>query len=418
MQRVFVLDKNKNPLTPCHPARARQLLREGKAAIFRKIPFTIILKDRTVKESTVPPMRVKIDPGSKTTGIALVQTGGKVLWAGEVTHRGQQIKKLLDSRRAVRKHRRSKLRYRPPRFNNRRKPKGWLPPSLNSRVDNILTWTLRLSKFAQVNAISMELVRFDMQKMENPEISGVEYQQGELMGYEVREYLLEKWDRKCAYCGAKNVPLEIEHIIPKSRGGSNRVSNLTISCRPCNEDKNALTAKEYGYPLIQEKAKKSLRDAAAVNATRWKLWRELTKLGLPVEVGTGGRTKFNRCKQNLPKTHWLDAACVGKTGENIYVPSWMTSLEIKAMGHGSRQMCQMNKYGFPRTKPKEKSKVIGFKTGDMVCAIVPKGKNVGVHKGRVVVRKSGSFRVGISDGINYKCCQMIQSADGYNYLTI
>ena len=108
-------------------------------------------------------MRVKIDPGSKTTGITLVQSGGKVLWTGEVSHRGQQIKDALESRRMIRRTRRNrKLRYRQPRFDNRRRPEGWLPPGLNSRVDNILTWTLRLCKFAPTQAISMERVRFDM----------------------------------------------------------------------------------------------------------------------------------------------------------------------------------------------------------------------------------------------------------------
>ena len=164
----------------------------------------------------------------------------------------------------------------------------------------------------------MEQVRFDIQKLVNPEISGVTYQQGELMGYEVREYLLEKWGRKCAYCGAKNVPLEIEPINPKSRGGSNRVSTLTLAGTPCNRSKNNQTAEEFGYPLIQAKAKQPLKEAAAVNATRWKLWQGLTDLGLPVEVGTDGRTKFNRRKQNLAKTLWLDAACVGRTEQQVY----------------------------------------------------------------------------------------------------
>ena len=415
MQRVFVLDKNKKALTPCHPARARQLLKSGRAKVIRKVPFTIILQDRLWEDSAVPSMRIKIDPGSRTTGIALVQSGGKVLWAGEVTHRGQQIKDALESRRMIRRNRRSRLRYRQPRFDNRRRPEGWLPPSLNSRVHNVMTWTLRLCKFSPAQAISMELVRFDMQKMVNPEISGVEYQQGELMGYEVREYLLEKWGRKCAYCGAKDVPLEIEHINPKSRGGSNQVSNLTLACTPCNQTKGAQTAAEFGFPLIQAKAKQPLKDAAAVNATRWKLWRELTALGLPVEIGTGGRTKFNRRKQNLPKTHWLDAACVGRTGQNVYVPQAMTALEIKATGHGRRQMCLMDKYGFPRTSPKQSSKVHGFQTGDMAYANVPSGKKAGVHRGRIAVRKTGYFRVGKTDGISHKYCQLLQAADGYEY---
>ncbi|PCI27487.1 MAG: hypothetical protein COB67_08445, partial [SAR324 cluster bacterium] len=129
----------------------------------------------------------------------------------------------------------AKTRYRKPRFLNRTLPQGWLAPSLLSRVFNIETWVEKLCCFAPVKAISQELVRFDMQQMENPEISGKEYQQGTLAGYETKQYLLEKWNRTCVYCGAQNVPLEIEHIIPKSKGGSNRVSNLTLACVSCNQ---------------------------------------------------------------------------------------------------------------------------------------------------------------------------------------
>jgi len=112
-------------------------------------------------------------------------------------------------------------------------------------------------------AISVENVRFDTQKMENPEISGVEYQQGELHGYEVREYLLEKFNRTCVYCGVRDVPMEVEHIVPKTRGGSNRVSNLTLSCQPCNQKKSDQTVAEFGYPEVEKQAKAPLKDAAA-----------------------------------------------------------------------------------------------------------------------------------------------------------
>jgi len=152
--------------------------------------------------------------------------------------------------------------------------------------------------------------------MENPEITGTEYQQGELAGYEVREYLLEKFGRRCVYCGATGVPLQVEHIVPKARGGTNRVSNLTIACAPCNDAKGTQTAEEFGHPEVQRQevhrqAKRPLKEAAAVNASRWALYRCLQAIGLPVEVGTGGRTKWNRTQRGLPTSHWLDAACVG-----------------------------------------------------------------------------------------------------------
>jgi len=375
MQRVLVLDKNKNTLMPCHSARARQMLTRGKAAVFRQYPFTIILKERDGGD--VQPVTIKVDPGSKTTGIAIVvdfKAGKRVIWAGKLTYRGQQIRDRLLSRRQIRRGRRSrKTRYRAPRFLNRCRAEGWLAPSLQSRVENTLTWVERLRRWSPVNSLSMELVRFDTQLMENAEISGVEYQQGELAGYEVREYLLEKWGRQCAYCHATDRPLEIEHIAPKSRGGSNRVSNLTVACHKCNQHKGSQTATEFGHPNIQQQAKKPLKDAAAVNATRWALWRRMDALGLPLEVGTGGRTKFNRAKQHYPKAHWIDAACVGESGGRVTISPNHAPLQMKATGHQSRQMCRVDKYGFPRTSPKQGRIHYGFQTGDMVKALVTKG---------------------------------------------
>lgn len=422
MQRVFVIDKNKKPLMPCHPARARELLKKGKAAVFRRYPFTIILNYEVEPDNQ--PIAFKVDPGSRTTGLALVadfKRGKQCIWAGELSHRGQTIANSLLSRRQLRSSRRSrKTRYRQPRFLNRKKPKGWLPPSLMSRVDNIFTWLTRLRKWSPISSLSMELVKFDTQKMQNPEISGTEYQQGALQGYEVREYLLEKWGRKCAYCGVENVPLEIEHIIPKSRGGSNRVDNLALACRKCNVDKDNKTASEYGFPKIQEQAKKSLKDPTAVNATRWKLLEALKGTGLPLETGTGGQTKYNRCQQNYPKTHWLDATCVGESGKNVLASLNTQPLLIQAKGRQSRQMCSINKYGFPRTKAKQNREVKGFQTGDIVKAVVTKGKKAGTYVGRVAVRKSGSFHIINAkqkvDGIGYRYCTHIHKSDGYSYM--
>lgn len=223
--------------------------------------------------------------------------------------------------------------------------------------------------------------------MENPEISGVEYQQGELQGYEIRECLLEKWQRKCAYCNAENVPLQVEHIKPKAKGGTNRVSNLTLACQVCNQKKGTqdindfLKKKPEVLKRILNQAKTPLRDAAAVNATRWKLKQVLESTGLPVELGSGGLTKYNRKRLNIIKTHWTDAACVGQSTPNSLNVSGYQPLIIKAMGRGSRQMVKPDKFGFPRTSPKLRQKIFyGFMTGDIVKAVVTKGKNTGAHR--------------------------------------
>jgi len=419
MSFVCVLDTNKTPCDPIHPAQARKLLAEGKAAVWRRFPFTIILKDQQQGEAA--PLRLKLDPGSKTTGIALVDDAtGHIVWAAELTHRGQQVRDALLTRRAVRRNRRQRqTRYRQPRFLNRTRPKGWLAPSLESRIKNVETWVARLRRLAPLGAISMELVRFDMQRMQDAEISGVAYQQGELVGYEVRQYLLEKWKRTCAYCGETGMPLEIEHMTPRSRGGSDRVSNLTLACHECNQKKGTKTAAEFGYRELQAKAKTPLKDASAVNSTRWKLFERLKATGLPIEVGSGGRTQFNRTQRGLDKTHWLDAASVGASTPLLLYTVGIRPLRIKATGHGNRQMAGLNASGFPIRHRSRVKRHYGFQTGDMVRARVPSGKRAGVHMGRVLCRASGKFDIttaqGRQAGIRYRYCMPIHRSDGYSY---
>ncbi len=418
---IFVLDTNRKPLTPCKPGVARSLLKAGKASVFRRYPFTIILNKEV--DANPEPLELKLDPGSKVTGIALKQ-GNHIIFAAELQHRGQQIKEALLSRRQLRRSRRNrKTRYRPARFLNRTRPEGWLAPSWQHRVDTLMTWVHRFRRLAPVGRITQDLVRFDLQLMENPEISGVEYQQGELQGYEVREYLLEKWGRTCAYCGAQNVPLEVEQIQPRSKGGSDRVSNLTMACHSCNQAKGNGDIRDFlsGQPDVLSRllrqAKSPLKDAAAVNSTRWALFKALKATGLPVTTGTGGQTKFNRLRLNLPKAHWLDAACVGPV-ESLEV---LTSkpLLILAKGHGTRQMCGTNKYGFPNRHRSRRQIHKGFQTGDMVTALVTAGKKIGSYLGRVLCRASGSFDITTASvrvaGISHKYCQPIHSTDGYAY---
>ncbi|HZT99672.1 MAG TPA: RNA-guided endonuclease IscB, partial [Ktedonobacteraceae bacterium] len=177
MSNVFVLDTNKRPRSPVHPGRARILLSTGKAAVFKRYPFTIVLKEE-IEAIERGALRVKIDPGSKTTGLAVVNDAtGEVVFAADLVHRGEQVKKALERRRAARRSRRRRhTRYRKPRYHNRKRRAGWLPPSLESRISNVGTWVERLMRLCPIEAISMELVRFDLQQIEQPEIQGVEYQ--------------------------------------------------------------------------------------------------------------------------------------------------------------------------------------------------------------------------------------------------
>ena len=424
--RVFVLDKKLKPLDPCHQARARELLDKGRAKVFRRYPFTIVLQDRVFEASVTHSHRIKIDPGSKVTGIAVVQEEtGRVTNALEVSHRGQQIKNSLESRRSLRRGRRyRKTRYRKPRFLNRNRITGWLSPSLERRIANIETWVRRIRIVCPVTAVSQELVRFDFQQMQNPEISGVEYQRGELFGFEVKEYLLQKWNRKCAYCGVENVPFEIEHILARSKGGSNRVNNLCLSCHSCNQAKGNKPVEEFlkkkpeVLKRVMAQAKASLKDAASVNATRWELYRRFQSTGLSVEVGSGGRTKFNRKTRGIEKQHWTDAANVGASTPERLLLNGVKPLIVKAKGHGRRQRCGTDKFGFPiRHAPAQKF-FMGFQTGDLVNAHVLTGKYAGNYTGRIAIRFKPSFKLttgGKSFDVHPKYLRTIHKADGYEY---
>ena len=226
--------------------------------------------------------------------------------------------------------------------------------------------------------------------------------------------------RKCAYCKAANVPFQIEHIVPEARHGSKRVSNLTIACKPCNDAKGTRTAEEFGHPEIQAQAKAPLRDAAAVNATRWALFQRLKATGLPLETGTGGRTKWNRTMRGLPKTHWLDAACVGASTPTRLKTAGVVPPRITAMGRHSRQMCRTNVHGFPDKAPKATSVVGGLRTGDIVRAVVPaRSVKAGVYVGRIAVRATGSCNIttatGTVQGVHVRYCRPLQRSDGYTY---
>ena len=428
MSQVLVVDAKKQPLQPVHPGRARLLLSSGKAAVLKRYPFTLVLKV-VIAAPQVQPLRLKLDPGSKVTGIALVNdVSGDVVFAAELSHRGHAVKEALDARRAVRRSRRARhTRYRKARWQNRRRRKQeWLPPSLESRVSNVLTWVARLQRVCPIKALSMEVVRFDMQAMENPEITNKEYQQGTLSGYEARAYLLPKWNHACAYCGRQNVPLQIEHIRPRAKGGTNRISNLCIACEPCNTAKGTqdittfLKKKPDLLKRVLAQAKAPLRDAATVNSTRWRLYERLKACGLPVECGSGGLTKYNRTVRGLEKAHWLDAANVGRsTPVHLHVQG-IVPLHITATGYGNRQMAGV-KNGFPMRHRQRKKVHQGFQTGEIVRAVVPKGVHGGVHVGRVMVRASGSFDIttphGRMGGIAAKYCRIVQHADGYRYAT-
>ena len=413
---VFVIDKKKTPLSPTSNAKARLLLKQNKAVVHKVYPFVIRLKKHIKCSSN---FTIKIDPGSNTTGIAIVDKQ-KCLFLMEIVHRGKQIKKALFDRRRIRVSRRyRKTRYRQARFLNRNRIVNWLAPSVKSRADNIINITHKLSKYIPLSNVAIERVSFDTSEMTNGELHGTQYQNGDLKNTKLRTFIFKKYNNKCVYCEDTN-KLETEHILSKSKDGTNSTKNLVLSCRKCNVLKNNLSLKQFGKLIKKDLSHlepfKTPKDAAIIQSARNYSIKELAK-SYAVETGEGWETSFNRHEVNLPKEHYYDALCVGKN----YIYKIMTNkvLVIKAQGRGSRQMCRVDKFGFPRTKAKSQKVVEGFQTGDIVKAVVPKGKKQGKYFGKIAVRSNGYFNITTEaktiQGIGYKNCTIVQKNDGYSY---
>ena len=417
---VFVLDKSKKPLDMVSNAKARILLKNKLAVVAKVHPFTIRLRDNSCGSKNKA-YTVKLDPGSKTTGIAITDDKDAVVMLAELEHRGHIIKKNLDSRRAVRRSRRQRnTRYREARFLNRTRPEGWLAPSVRSRADNIINFIRKYKKLLNITKVEIEKVSFDTAQMSSDNyLIGADYQQGNLYNKNLREFIFSKTKGRCAYCGAKAE--EIDHIIPRSKGGTNSVNNLTATCRGCNEKKSNLTLKAFGKLMNRDyshlEPKKLPKDAAIVQSARNYMVREISKLVADTKSYDAWLTKYNRDELGLPKQHYYDALSVGNVQDYKFLTDKV--LQISAQGRGSRQMCRMDKFGFPRTSAKGNKSVKGFQTGDIVKAVVPSGSKRGEYFGRVVVRSYGYFSIKTRDclvqGIGYKYCHLIQRNDGYSY---
>ena len=305
----------------------------------------------------------------------------------------------------------------------------------------------RLGRLLNITSCSFEAVRFDTQLLDNPDIEGVEYQSGTLFGYELREYLLDRYGHQCQYCGGESgdAILEWEHIHPKSRGGSDSVKNATLACHTCNRDKGNMTLDEWAAVergikgsavrkklaearlkgIDQVKAHKapkvSSRYCAWANSSRRYIEKALFGIFGEVECASGGRTKFNRTQLGLPKDHHYDALCVGTVPEGSYRDlTGGRCLYAKAMGRGTRFRGKINSCGIIVQKlQKAPKRINGFQNGDIVAADVPKGKYAGHHVGRVMTRQSGWFDIRTMGGdlvtANAQYCRILQYNNGYKY---
>jgi hypothetical protein len=379
--KVFVLSQEGKPLMPTTPRRARLWLKEKQACVVRQEPFTIRLRFAT--KHSVQKVVVGVDTGSKAVGIAAT-TNGEVVFQAEVHLRDDIVGKMTQRRQYRRSRRSRQTRYRPARWRNRRRIEGWLPPSLRSKAEaTVKVVRFVASSLLPVSQVIIEVGSFDTQKMQHPEVSGVSYQQGELQGYLVREYVLSKWKRQCSYCGAKGISLQLEHIVPRSRGGSDRVSNLAIACEPCNQKKGNQTASEFGFPEIQAQARVPLKDAAHVSSLKTRIVQDLQAVfGVSqVRITYGYITKYQRIQVlGLPKSHTNDAVAIACEIGEVLKPV-ETVYQIRCLARG-----QYQRFNGPRSEHKcwSPRKVRGWKLYELVKV---KGV-VGYIAGR---REKGSF---------------------------
>ena len=304
---VYVLNKNGKPLMPCKPQKARKLLKDGKAKVKRTEPFTIQLIGGS--SGYKQDMTLGIDAGSKHIGLS-ASTEEKELYAVDVEIRND-IVDLLSTRRQNRRTRRNrKTRYRKCRFLNRvkSKNKGWLAPSIENKIQAHFKVVADVHKILPVSKIVVETASFDIQKIKNPSIESVGYQQGEQLGFwNVREYVLFRDGHTCQCCKGKSKDkiLNVHHIESRKTGGD-APNNLITLCETCH--------KGYHNGTIQLPKSihrgMSFRDTAFMGIMRWSFYNRLKELYSNVHMTYGYITKNTRIENNLPKEHYIDALCI------------------------------------------------------------------------------------------------------------
>lgn len=302
---VYVINKQGQALMPTERfGKVRRLLKNSLAHVVCRIPFTIQLDYDTTDYTQ--PVSLGVDAGSKHIGISAT-TSEKEMYAADVELRNDIVDKL-STRREQRRTRRSRLRYRKARFNNRvsSKRKGWLAPSVENKIQTHLTVVEKIHKFLPITNIVVETASFDIQKINNPSISGVEYQQGEQLDFfNVREYVLFRDNHICQHCKGKSKDkvLNVHHIESRKAGGDSP-NNLITLCETCHK------AYHRGEFELNVKRGKSFRDAAFMGIMRWSFYDRLKNIYPNVSMTFGYITKNTRITNNLPKEHYVDARCI------------------------------------------------------------------------------------------------------------
>lgn len=403
---VYVLNKESKPLMPCSEAKARRLLKTKKAHTVNYCPFTIQLDFDC--ENKTQDITLGVDAGSKTVGLsATIET--KELFASNVELRND-IVELISNRRALRSSRRSrKRRYRQARFNNRvkSKKKGWLAPSVLSKINTHLKVIANVYKILPITKLVVEIASFDIQKIKNPGIQGEEYQQSERLGFwNVREYVLFRDNHECQCCHGKSKDniLNVHHIESRRTGG-NVPNNLITLCETCHHKYHR------GEIKLNFKRGRSFRDAAFMGIMRRTLHNKLQELYPNVHLTYGYFTKYNRIEHNLPKDHYIDARCI--SGNPQAHPLGYVFYQRKVRCH-NRQLFKLNALTGGRWKSNQAKRVVfGFRLFDKVKT------NKG-EIGFIYARRSSGyfsvktfFREEVSASISYKRLTLLQKRSGY-----
>lgn len=311
---VYVISFEGKPLMPTNNAKARKLLKQKKATVKRVNPFTIQLLYKTDTEY-IQFITLGIDSGYLNIGFSAI-TDSKELIVGEVKLL-QGMKDRLLEKRQYRRIRRQRLRYRKPRWNNRKIENGWLAPSLQHKLDTHVKFIDYLNSILPIKNIVIEVANFDIQKIKNPDISGIEYQQGEQMNFwNVREYVLHRDGHKCQNPNCKNKSkeqiLEIHHIKYKSEGGSDAPSNLITLCNKCHTSPNHKKGK-FLYDWCENGKKvRGFRDATFMSMIRGYLLEQLKEKYTNIKATYGYLTKNYRIEHGIEKSHFNDAFAIAK----------------------------------------------------------------------------------------------------------
>ena len=343
---VYVINRHGKPLMPCKPQKARRLLKEQKAKVVKRTPFTIQLLygSSGYKQDVI----LGVDAKSKTIG-ASASTEDKELFSAEVELR-TDIVDLLSTRRTLRRSRRNrKTRYRQSRFLNRRKPEGWVAPSVQNKIDTHIKVVKLVHAILPITRVVVEVAQFDIQKIKNPDILGEDYQQGEQLGfYNVREYVLFRDKHTCQHCNGKSRDpiLNVHHIESRKTGG-NSPDNLITLCETCNRKYHT------GELKLKVKRSSSFRDAAFMGIMRWAFYNKLKELYSNVYLTFGYITKNVRIKHNLEKSHRIDARCISGNPSTEESDCWYFFKQVRKQ---NRQLHKTN----PRKGIRRESKAPGY----------------------------------------------------------